>query len=94
MKIRVVRTASKARAVQIVRYHNNARVIVHHVGSAHSDAEFEKLVMQAEEWIKDYSQQLSFFPDENPNVLLSTTEYWKIENWFFGVAFTSAVRES
>jgi len=74
MKIRVVRTASKARAVQIVRYHNNARVIVHHVGSAHSDAEFEKLVMQAEEWIKDYSQQLSFFPDENPNVLLNLNQ--------------------
>ena len=71
MKIRVVKTASKARAVQIVRYQNNARVILHHLGSAHSDVELEKLVIKAEEWMKDYSQQLSIFPDENPNALLS-----------------------
>lgn len=71
MRIRVVKTASYARAVQIVRYQNNKRVILHHLGSAHSDAEFEHLVMKAEEWIKDYSQQLSFFPDENPNVMLN-----------------------
>ena len=71
MKIRVVKTASQARAVQIVRYQNNKRVILHHLGSARTDAKFEHLVMKAEEWIKNYSQQLSFLPDENPNVLLN-----------------------
>jgi transposase len=70
MKIRLVKTASKATAVQVVRYHNNKRVILRHVGSAHSEAELTELRISAEEWIKNYSQQLSIFPDENPNRLL------------------------
>jgi hypothetical protein len=70
MKIRVVKTASKARAVQVIRYQNNKRLVLHHVGSAHSDSELEVLMLSAQEWIKDYSKQLSIFPDENPNKLL------------------------
>lgn len=41
-----------------------------HVGSAHTRQELDKLVLLAEEWIKDYSAQLSIFPDENLNKLL------------------------
>lgn len=70
MKIRVVKTASKARAVQVIRYQKNKRLVLHHVGSAHSDSELEVLMLSAQEWIKDYSKQLSIFPDENPNKLL------------------------
>ena len=70
MKIRVVKTASKARAVQIVRYQNNKRIILQHIGSAHSQAELEELMFLAEEWIKGYSKQLSVFPEESPNKLL------------------------
>lgn len=70
MKIRVVKTASKARAVQVVRYQNNKRIVLQHIGSAHNDADLEELMMVAEEWIKDYSGQLSIFPDESPNKLL------------------------
>lgn len=70
MKIRVVTTASKARAVQIVRYQNNKRSILQHIGSAHTDAELQELMVLAEEWIKDYSKQQSIFPDESPNQLL------------------------
>ncbi|HEX5155508.1 MAG TPA: hypothetical protein VFW07_28895 [Parafilimonas sp.] len=66
MKIRVVNTASKARAVQIVRYQNNKRSILQHIGSAHTEAELKELMILAEEWIKDYSKQLSVFPDESP----------------------------
>ena len=36
MKIRVVKTASKAKAVQVVRYQNNKRVVLQHIGSAPS----------------------------------------------------------
>lgn len=36
MKIRVVKTASKAKAVQVVRYQNNKRIVVQHIGSAHT----------------------------------------------------------
>jgi Transposase DDE domain len=70
MKIRIVQTASKAKAVQVVRYQNNKRVILHHLGSAHSEESLKDLVFMAEEWIKNTSAQLSLFPDENPNKLL------------------------
>lgn len=70
MKIRVVKTASNAKAVQVVRYQQNRRKVLHHVGSAHSEEDLKDLMILAEEWIKDYSQQLSIFPDESPNRLL------------------------
>ncbi len=37
MKIRVVKTGSKARAVLVVHYYNYMRKILQHIGSAHSD---------------------------------------------------------
>lgn len=70
MKVRIVKTASKAQAVQVVRYQNNKRVVVHHIGSAHTEEALSDLMLLAEEWIKDYTRQLSIFPDENPNRLL------------------------
>ncbi|HHV84821.1 MAG TPA: IS1634 family transposase [Petrimonas sp.] len=70
MKIRVVNTASKAKAVQVVRYQNNKRVILQHIGSAHTEESLDELILLAQEWIKDYSTQLSIFPDENPNRIL------------------------
>lgn len=70
MKIRVVTTASKAKAVQVVRYQNYKRIVVRHFGSAHSELELKELLLLAQEWMKDYSDQLSIFPEENPNNLL------------------------
>lgn len=70
MKIRVVKTASKAVAVQVVRYQNNKRVVLQHIGSAHSAEALNDLKVMAQEWIKDYTRQLSIFPDENPNRML------------------------
>ena len=70
MKIRVVKTASKAKAVQVVRYQNNKRVVLQHIGSAHSAETLNDLLVIAQEWIRDYTKQLSIFPDENPNRLL------------------------
>jgi len=70
MKIRVVKTASKAQAVQVVRYQNNKRIVLQHIGSAHTAEELNELKMLAQEWIKDKNSQLSVFPDENPNKLL------------------------
>lgn len=70
MKIRVVKTASNAQAVQVVRYHQSKRYILHHIGSAHSEQELNDLLLIAELWIKDNSTQMSIFPDENPNTML------------------------
>jgi hypothetical protein len=41
-----------------------------HIGSAHTEEALSDLMILAEEWIKDYSGQLSIFPDGNPNRLL------------------------
>lgn len=70
MKIRVVKTASKASAVQVVNYQRGKRTILRHLGSAHTQAALDDLLFLAEEWIKDYQQQLSIFPDNNPNQFL------------------------
>jgi len=70
MKVRVVKTASKAKAVQVVRYQNNKRIVLHHIGSAHTAEALNDLMALAEEWIKDYTKQFSLFPDENPNRFL------------------------
>jgi len=70
MKIRVVKTASKARAVQVIRYQNNKRIVLQHIGSAHTDEALNDLIIMAEEWIKDHTGQLSIFSDDNPNKLL------------------------
>lgn len=85
MKIRVVKTASKAKAVQVVRYQNNKRIVLQHIGSAHSEEALSDLMILAEEWIKDYSKQLSIFPDENPNRLLhlNHSTFIGIKNRFF-----------
>jgi len=70
MRIRVVNTGSKAQAVQVVRYQNSRRIVLHHIGSAHTEEELNELKMLAEEWIKDNTSQLSVFPDENPSKIL------------------------
>lgn len=59
-----------ARAVQVVRYENNKRKVIQHMGSAHTADEFVELMKMAEEWIKNSTMQTSIFPDENPNKLL------------------------
>lgn len=67
MKVRVVTTASKAQAVQVICYRNNRWIVIHHVGSAHTEEALNDLMILAEEWIRDYSSEFSLFPDENPN---------------------------
>jgi transposase len=70
MKIRVVKTSSNAKAVQVVHYQHGKRKMLRHIGSAHTQDALSDLLLVAEEWIKEYSHQLFLFPDENPNQLL------------------------
>jgi hypothetical protein len=55
MRIRVVKTSSNAKAVQVVNYQNNKRVILKHIGSAHSDETLKELMILAKKWINDYT---------------------------------------
>ena len=70
MKIRVVKTASNAKAVQAIRYQNNKRIIVRHFGSSHTEQELKDLLLIANEWLSDFSGQIPIFPEYNPNQLL------------------------
>jgi len=70
MKIRVVKTASKAIAVQVVQYCDNKRKVLQHIGSAHTEQELEELKAMAQEWIKEFSKQPSLFSEDKLNQLL------------------------
>lgn len=85
MKVRIVKTASSASAVQVVRYHQNKRVIMSHIGSAHTEEELKDLMLLANEWIKNFSSQLSVFPDESPNKIihLSHSRFIGVKYRFF-----------
>ena len=51
MKIRVVKTSSNAKAVQVVHYQHGKRKILRHIGSAHTQDALSDLLLVAEEWI-------------------------------------------
>ncbi len=70
MKIRIVKTASGAQDVQVVKYKNNRRMILQHIGSAHSEKELNELKILANDWINSSTGQLSLMEDEKPNELL------------------------
>lgn len=62
ISIRITKTASKASAVQVVRYENRRVVIVKHIGSAHNEEDVKALKEVALAWIKKNSKQLDLFP--------------------------------
>ena len=69
--VRTVRTASGATAVQIIQYANNKRIVVKHIGSAHTDDELAALRSEAERVREQLSPQLSLFPSaESPARLM------------------------
>jgi len=54
-----------------MRYHQNKRVIVSHIGSTHTEVELKDLLLIADGWIKNYSSQLSaIISTENVKQLL------------------------
>lgn len=63
LHIRVVNTAGSSRAVQLIRYSNNRRIIVKHIGSGKTDEEILVLCEVASEYIKDAEIQISIFPE-------------------------------
>lgn len=93
VKIRIVKTGSKAKAVQAVNYQNNKRVILKHFGSSHTEEGLNDLRIIAEQWIKDYNGQLFLFPEENPNKVLHLHHCTFIGIWyhFFYQTFTEII---
>src|SRR3989338_1338438 len=56
--IRTTKTASGATAVQVVRYRYRNRVVVKHIGSAHSETDIASLKKIAAQWIRQAIPQL------------------------------------
>lgn len=61
--VRVIKTKSGSRSVQVVRYENRRRVIVRHIGSGSCDEEIITLTEIALSYIHDLSGQPSLFSD-------------------------------
>lgn len=70
LKIREVKTSSGKRAIQVILYKDYKRIVLKHVGSASNPLEISSLRTLAEEFIKDYSRQISIFPEYNPKAFL------------------------
>lgn len=83
LRIRIVKTASGANAVQIVYYRNRKRIIFKHIGSANSSQELESLKLVAQDVINQYSPQIPFLQEATLDDLLYLN---KTE--FLGVYYT------
>lgn len=75
--IRITKTASGARAVQVVEYRNRNVFVCKHLGSAHSEKELRRLKAMAREWILAHPHQAQLFPTptDAARFLVSAYEY-------------------
>lgn len=71
LRIRIVRTASDAKAVQIVYYENRKTKIFKHLGSARSDKQVEELKLIAQDIIENTSPLLPLYDKPKFENLLS-----------------------
>ncbi len=70
--IRTVKTSSSAMAVQVIRYRERKRVVVKHIGSAHTPEELLSLKNTAGNWIEQQTRQQRLFAPEKkeaPNLI-------------------------
>ena len=70
LRIRVVKTASGANAVQVVYYKNGKRFIFKHIGSASSIQELESLKLVAQDVIKNFNPEIPLFANAKLDNLL------------------------
>lgn len=73
--VRTTKTASGATAVQVVQYRLRKRIVVKHIGSAHTDEDLASLKKIAAQWIEQAIPQQTLFPPEKqwaPLPLVST----------------------
>ncbi len=59
--VRKTQTASGATAIQIVRYRERKKIIVKHIGSAHTNDDIASLIQMASDWIEKESRQQPLF---------------------------------
>lgn len=61
LRIRKIRTASGATAVQVVRYERRRRTVVKHIGSAHDEDRLAILLSEAQRYVQAHDAQPSLF---------------------------------
>jgi len=83
LRIRVIKTASGAQAVQVVFYRNRKRVIFKHIGSAKSIEELESLKLVAQDVIKNFNPEIPLFEETKLDNLL-----YLDKSEFLGVYYT------
>ena len=84
LRIRVVKTASGAYAVQVVYYKNGKRFIFKHIGSASSSNELESLKLVAKDIIKNFNPEIPLFEQAKLDNLLymDKTEFLGVYSTF------------
>lgn len=85
LRIRVVKTASGSRAVQIIYYQNRNRKIFKHIGSGSTDEQIHALKLAAQDFINQYSPTLPLFEDSKSDnlLLLNRSEFLGVYYTFF-----------
>lgn len=68
-RIRTVRTASDAKAVQVIWYENNTTKIAKHIGSTKCPDRLKLLRAQAEQYIIDHEPQRSLFEESHKQIV-------------------------
>ena len=85
LHIRVVKTASGSRPVQIIYYQNRNRKIFKHIGSGSTDEQIHALKLAAQDFINQYSPTLPLFEDSKSDnlLLLNKSEFSGVYYTFF-----------
>ena len=83
LKVRAVKTASGATAIQVVQYHGHRAQIIKHIGSAKTPGGIAALTQRAQEFITTHTQQVALFTESRQKVLfVERSECVKISHRF------------
>jgi len=72
LKIRKVRTASGATAVQVVQNKGTSRSFLKHIGSANDEHELELLLDEAKQYVETHCRQPNLFTDTDRKAPLAS----------------------
>lgn len=85
--IRTATTISGATAVQVIRYLYRKRIVVKHIGSAHTKEDLASLKKIAIRWIEQETHRQALFPSEKERTSLPLVSIDKLRNLGFRYAF-------
>ena len=91
LKFRGVKTSSGKIAIQVYYLHNRRRVIVKHLGSASTEDELTNLKLKAEQFIGDYSNQVSLFPSFKSGAY-SYLEQYECVGFYYSFYYNTILR--